>query len=140
MLSEIIAAIPDALRARIGALWIEPAPGGGWQARLSYSLMVSAYPGEEVEAGPYRIGADLEDLPAGVSATARVRYPDSTHPLDVWGDDPAPHVQHQIQQLQQSGLLGNLDWHDHGGCWLVKTHAGSDVERVAWVRSLSVHP
>lgn len=137
MLVDIVEGIPERLRSRIAALWIEPDGRGGWQVRISYSQMVSPYPGEQAAAGPYAICADLDDLPAGVEARARTRYPDSVHALDVWGENPAPHLAHQIRALEDSALLGGLDAHDHGGRWLIKTHAGSDAERAAWIRSLA---
>lgn len=140
LLAEIVAAVPEMLRGAISTLWVEPRPSGGWQVRLTYALPVAAYPGEITGTRQHQIAVDDRDLPLGVHVTDRARYPDSVHPLLVWGDDPRPHIDHQIRQLSANGTLGSLDASIHhapdGDQWCVKTHAGSDAERAAWLRAL----
>jgi hypothetical protein len=58
--------------------------------------------------------------------------------------DPRQPVAHQLQAVQESGLLGNLASakfrlgdaaSESRAEYVVKTHAGSDAERAEWVRS-----
>ena len=52
-------------------------------------------------------------------------------------------IQDQIQELQSSKILGNLDFAyvpatkgNTSGIWIIETHAGNDQEREVWLRSV----
>jgi len=129
-LAEIIASLePVELRA-VSALRIE-----GESCRVSIALFL---PGAGPAILPEHIAdvdLDFLDLPEGITVSGWTRYPDierAVMPVDVEG---------QIREVEESGLLGHLDvsrYEVEGRAWwIVKTHAGSDAERAAWLVSLA---
>lgn len=73
------------------------------------------------------------DLPKGVSLRGFTRWPDQKEILD-WR---IPALE-QIKELHNSGICGNLDWYEHApDRWIAKTHAGTDKERLDWIKSLA---
>jgi hypothetical protein len=123
------------LLARISSLAVERGDEG-WRLRLSYCLYVEAYPGEEIELDGHQIRMAGEP-PDGVSVRAHHRWPDSTHPLPDAAPDEATAW---LWGVHDDGRLGALDvarYDGHGPSrWLAKTHAGSDEERVEWLRAI----
>lgn len=76
--------------------------------------------------------AQSPDLPKGIQMLGWQGWPDQNEMLD-WR---IPAIE-QIKELHNSGICGNLDWHEHGpDRWLIKTHAGSDRERRDWANRL----
>lgn len=128
-LTEIVCELEPVFVASLSAIRIEMADGEA-VAVLNCALFTDQVP-DYVRAA---------DLPPGVGLTARVRWPDQRRPLSM--DVP---IDQQIRDLHASGLVGSLDaarfQEVSGGRrairWLVKTHAGSDAERFAWLKSLS---
>jgi len=139
-LTAIIRGLPGTYRERLSALTVERDADGRWCAILTYAL---ALPGiADSETGPYRIALDTHDLPPGVRAWARVRVPDSIHALEIDGESLDPQAVVDTMFLELAALdLGTLDVarFDCGGAprWVAKTHAGSESERVAWMRSIT---
>ncbi|MBI4589519.1 MAG: hypothetical protein HY725_11815 [Candidatus Rokubacteria bacterium] len=130
-----IAALPAPLRDRLSALTIELADAGGWQARLSYALMVqSPLPGTG------------GSMPAGVTLAAWERWPDNVLALSAVRTEAD--ILAAIRALEQSGLVGHLDLarvseHHEDSIidrYIVKTHAGSDEERRAWAFARNTVP
>ena len=71
-----------------------------------------------------------------------------TGPVRMWPDqkrilvNEVP-VEDQIMELHRTRLLGNLEWSylapaegQSAGLWIVKTHAGTREERLAWIKML----
>ena len=68
-----------------------------------------------------------------------------TGPVRMWPDqkrvlvNDIP-VEDQIMELHRTRLLGNLTWfymtpaEGESGRWIIKTHAGTREERLAWMR------
>lgn len=90
----------------------------------------------------HRISVDTEHLPRrclGVSVAGWTRWPDLERDLDALAE-----VEEQIRDLYATGLLGTLDAARFTPLtdptqpprWTVKTHAGSQAERSAWLLSL----
>jgi len=94
--------LDDTLRNHLSAVIIDEDTDGALTARLSIALMIPH--GTDATAGPYTIKVDTTDLPGGVSVSSWTRWPDITCELgtDVSALD-------QIQQLQDSQLVGDLD-------------------------------
>jgi hypothetical protein len=131
-LAGILAELPASWRQRVSAITLETDDGVMWRARLLYAMWTEG-PGL-ADVGPYTVSVDRNALPAGVTVRVAQRVPDTVHPL---GPLSADGIKRAIEQLTASGLVGGLDWSRRpSGAWLIKTHAGSDAERRAWVRSL----
>ena len=120
------------LRQHLSSLTIEMA-GAEVAVRLSFALY-----GNSPSARTLRHTISVSDapLPPGVSMAAFTRWPDALYELPT-----DPDAVQQIRDLQDSGLVGSVNWHrfDHGAGehhWLVKTHAGSAKERASWLLSL----
>lgn len=110
-------------------------------ARLTFHLYTQ---GDTAAAGPYVISFDDHNLPDGVESCALLHWPDRTVPLTL----RLP-VETQIRDLDATGLVGTLDaarfdadalqvemgLHPPSR-WIIKTHAGTQTERVAWLQSL----
>lgn len=123
-LLESVLRLDDTLRSHLSAIHIDDDPDRPLTARLSISIMVPY--GVVTEAGPYTITVDLTDLEEGVTHSSWTRWPTITRSLT--GDIP---ILDQIQQLQNSGLVGDLDvatfeptggpTHDHPARrWVIK--------------------
>ena len=139
--AAIIQELPGTYRERLSAFTIERR-GGRWYAILTYALVVPTNAG--TEAGPYAITVESRDLPPGITLSGHVRVADSIHALVLrWQEriDPQAEVHAMLRAVHKSGVVGALDIarFDSGGAphWIVKTHAGSDAERAAWLRSIS---
>lgn len=128
--------IEPQLRRRISAISAEW-DKGEVAARFSINLMT-----------PYRgrvATVDTDDLPAGVTFAGFERWPDIERAIAT-----EPDMWEQIRELNASGVLGRLDAarFDYGApavqagyapvSWTIKTHAGSQRERQAWVMGLLV--
>lgn len=101
-LLEAVLLLDDTLRSHLSAIHIDDDPDRPLTARLSISIMVPY--GVVTEAGPYTITVDLTDLEEGVTHSSWTRWPTITRPLTA---DVS--ILDQIQQLQNSGLVGDLD-------------------------------
>jgi len=111
------------------------------EAVLSFHLYGPPSIGKRV--GPYSISVDTDNLPEGVSVSGFERYPDRV--VEVSTTTP---MEDQIRALHASGLVGGLDAARFGGgaeavrqgvapaSWIVKTHAASQAERLAWLQAL----
>ena len=125
-LRDLILAHEPLLRRTLSAIWVEDTAAGR-TATLSY-----------VCYGPIGTGrgcyATVDDaaLPDGVTLGGVERWPDSRYVIDGGGtpDDA-------IRALDADRLVGALDWTRIGSRWIVKTHAGSQRERTAWLLSLT---
>jgi hypothetical protein len=139
--AEIVFDPGPLLRKHLSAERIEP-HAGGYRATLSFCLYSSwREPGhvEQNETAHHVITADLRDLPPGVAATVAERWPEMVVELDL-----APPPESQIRDLDASGLVVRVpvvryevSATETTRAWVVKTHAGSDAERAAWLRSLA---
>jgi hypothetical protein len=45
-------------------------------------------------------------------------------------------VREQIDELHESGVLGDLAFAYQSKMWIIKTHAGHELERRAWLRAI----
>ena len=45
-------------------------------------------------------------------------------------------VREQIDELHESGVLGDLAFAYQSRSWMIKTHAGHELERRAWLRAV----
>lgn len=118
-LADHVAASPPEMQRAISSIWIGEA-AGRWIARASISTFLSD-PGLDPV------------LPDGVSRAAIHRHPDVE-----WDLDPTMSVEIQIRTLHATGMLGSLDAARYNGSdcapsWVVKTHAGTQAERTAWM-------
>lgn len=140
-LIETVRNLDPSLRDYLSSIRIVP-QGSWYQAALSFCLY-SSYgdPDEpvETEISRYTITTDLTRSPKGGCATASERQPDM-----VVAIDPATHPEAQISDLYASGLVGKLNMvrfltSDGSSVrsWVIKTHAGSQEERSAWLLSLA---
>lgn len=101
-LLETIDGLDDTLLSHLSTIIIDEDADGALTATLSIDLYVPG--GTTATAGPYAISADLSDPPEGITPTSLVRWQDITKPLANDVD-----IIEQIQQLQASGLVGDLD-------------------------------
>lgn len=145
-LTEIVAGMEPPLRAALAAIRVD-CDGAGAEARLSISLFRPPSPAGSVSG--YAVTIDTASLPAGVSLTGWERWPDIVRTISM-----ATPMAAQIAALDASGLVGTLDaarfvpvhaadvaaGHHPAARWIVKTHAGSDAERLAWMRTLPHGP
>ena len=59
-------------------------------------------------------------------------WPDQIRPLE----SPCP-MREQIQELHDSGVLGDLAFaYRRPALWMIKTHAGHELERRIWLRAV----
>jgi len=103
-------------------------------ARMSFALYGNS---PTAQLLLHTISVSDEPLPTGVTGTYITRWPDALYELP-----PQPGAVEQIQDLAASGLVGRVNWHhfDLGAGlhhWLIKTRAGSQAERTAWLLALS---
>ncbi len=118
LLLEAVRALGELERSALASIRIER-DSGGYLARLDFSLSLPR--GESL------------DLPKGVELMGFQRWPEQEILLD-WRTPALA----QIQTLHASGICGALDWHEVGpDTWLVKTHASSKHERLAWMKAIA---
>ncbi|MGH2496547.1 MAG: hypothetical protein ACRDIV_17755 [Ktedonobacteraceae bacterium] len=115
--------------------------GSRAEAKLSFSLF--GPPGIGKRIGPYAISIDTNTLTEGISMHGIERYPDRM--VEIEASMP---MEDQLRALHASGLVGGLDVirldadteaarQQHAlVSWVVKTHAASQAERLAWSQSL----
>lgn len=135
-LTEIARTLEPRLLARVGSIHVTIQDGEAI-ARLTIALMVQG--GEARLPDGTRITVDRDDLPVGVALTTWAAWPDIYRPVAL-----TPAMEEQLAELEASGLVGCLDAirNDHGPqasahgiprySWVIKTHAGSREERIAW--------
>ena len=129
----------DTLR-RVSRIRIEPAPG---RARVSASVAsFRAQPPLAVDEHGQTIGpvlrrpvsADnakvLRQVQPPVTQLARLRAPDIETEIAVEDLDG------QIREVDASGLLGGLNVEHVGRATVISTHASTQGERDAWLRSI----
>jgi hypothetical protein len=96
---------------------------------------------------------DSERLYQLLTADGRVLRPGDKVPgIEHWPDiivhlNPATPPETQIEELETSGLVGDLEcarFRSAGGRltvkWIIRTHAGSETDRAAWVLALATPP
>lgn len=140
-LTEIVKELEPLLRERLTSMRVTV---DGGQAVATLSILLFGPPGAFGQAGPYQITANLDGLPAGVQAAGWERFPDQRRVVRM--DVP---ISDQIAELDASGLVGGLDaaryqynLSDANAAgvaalsWTIKTHAGSQQERTAWLMSI----
>lgn len=139
-LAEIVADLEPRLRDTLSSLAIA---FDGERASVTLSFALYGPPGTFGRAGPYQVTVDTANMPEGVSLAGWERYPDQQRPVTL--DVPIPD---QIAALEDAGMVGSLDAARFDGGsdavragypatrWIVKTHAGSQNERMAWLRSV----
>lgn len=101
-LLEAVLLLDDTLRSHLSAIHIDDDPDWPLTARLSIAIMIPH--GVNAEAGPYSITVDTANMPEGVTHSSWTRWPDITRPLT-----PDIPILEQVQQLQDSKLVGDLD-------------------------------
>jgi hypothetical protein len=146
-LLDIILALHDEDRRALSAIWIERAADGEWQARFSIARNQYAE-GQAIERianHPLGEAPDTQDLPRGIAMVAWVRVPDQIYPIDIDELQRNTDVRAQAHAVQESGLIGKLDMArydraDRSTSYLIKSHAGSQEERTAWLLSLRERP
>ncbi|MGI8403715.1 MAG: hypothetical protein ACR2OE_02905 [Thermomicrobiales bacterium] len=106
------------------------------EVAVSIALMIPMS-GSTLTTPRHEVTIDTGDLPAGVGVAGFGRYPDQVRIISLI--EP---LSDQLAAVEESGIAGHLDvarfdadapTYPH---WHVKTHAGSQAERVAWVESL----
>jgi hypothetical protein len=135
-LTDIINDLEPVVRNAVSGLHIEPA-GPRYHVSLSIALYTQGTAPSATRE--HRISVDTEHLPDGVSVAGWTRWPNLERDLD-----PFAQVEEQIRDLSATGLLGTLDAArftplsdpDLPPRWNVKTHAGSQAERSAWLLTL----
>ena len=127
-LLKIIESIPWDERQTISGVTISDGreSSKGWTATVSYLAHVKTEKGNK----------------PGVSLQQGDRVPDTLHPISVNQNDPAGDIEGQIRDLDESDLLGNLDsamleaeTRGHHQ-WIITSHAGSQEERIQWMRDI----
>ena len=129
LLDIVLALGAEDLRC-LSSIRIERSRLGGWQARCN--ICRNMY-----EDGPSGV--------QGISLTSWVRVPDQEYPLALDELQRDRDVRAQAAALQASGLVGRLDMarfdcEDRRTSYLIKTHAGSQVERSRWLMRLLERP
>lgn len=132
-LLDIILTLSEQDRHDLSLIAIERNERGAWYAKLSISRMQTA---EDQTA----IQADVDHLSPNphVTVTALERVPDQEHPIDIDEINVSESVRAQAGVLQESGLVGRLDLARYDRAnrttgYKIKTHAGSQAERTAWI-------
>jgi hypothetical protein len=116
-LLESIQTLGELERSALSSIRIER-DSSGYRARFDFALKLPR--------------PEALELPAGVELQGFARWPEQELLLD-WRTPALD----QIKALDQSGLCGRLDWFEpRPDAWTVKTHAGSDQERRAWLFGL----
>ena len=129
LLDIVLAFAADDLRA-ISAITIERAASGGWQARTNIFRNKFSHAASEVP---------------GISQMFWERVPDQVAALDLSEISRDADMRMQVAAVQSSGLLGSLqlaryDRDDRCTSYLVKSHAGCQRERTAWLLGLQERP
>lgn len=139
-LTEIVQGLEPRLLEALASIHIT-FDGGRAEATLSFELF--GPPGLWGRVGPYTTSIDGDNLPEGVSMSGIERYPHRIVELET-----STPMEDQIRALHASGLVGGLDairfdadtaearQHHALVSWMVKTHASSQAERLAWSQSL----
>lgn len=139
-LIEIIGDLEPVLHDTLSTIRLEWRPEGA-TAQLSFCL--SRWAGKQSVLHDHAIAVDQTDLPAGIAVTSFERWPDRFSRLAL-----TPDAKTQIRDLDRLGTLGRLDASEYrvtegdrsnhaAISWIIKTHAGSDAERAAWIRGIS---
>lgn len=145
-LTAQIADLPAVVREAITAIHItlDPTVRAGLSISL-YNVTTGLEAGQQLPPcrlgpdGGLQITVDTDALPSGVAMSATVRHADINLMLDPLAD-----IEDQIRGLWDSGLCGTLDAvrrapsGDEAPRWTVKTWAGGETERTAFLRRVDV--
>jgi len=116
-LLEAVQSLGELERSALSSIRIER-DAGGYRARFDFALKLPR--------------TESPELPKGVELRGFSRWPEQEILLD-WRTPALD----QIKALDTSGICGRLDWFEpRPDAWTIKTHAGSDQERRAWLFTL----
>lgn len=133
---EALTDLPPALLRAASHLIVTPWDDTHATLTVSIAIMLPGVPARR-DAGPYAVTVDSADLPDGIALTGWTRYPDQVRTITI-----ITSVRDQLATVHAAGIVGTLDVALMEAAapgyprWHVTTHAGSQAERLAWLRSL----
>lgn len=137
---DVLTGLPPVLLRAASGLTVRTIDDDPDHAEVAVSIaLMLPMAGSTLTTPRHEVTIDTDDLPSGVGVTGFGRYPDQIRIIPLI----EPLVD-QLAAVERSGIAGHLDvarfdadapTYPH---WHVKTHAGSQAERTAWLESLPV--